>query len=65
MLTYTLRKVFEKFLKRENFEMVSTCYDWMYNASHLGLEGLGRLILIVSYGAWGISSYLMDAVLSK
>ena len=65
MLTYTLRKVFEKFLVRETFEMVFVCYDWMYNASHLGLEGLCRPILIVSYGAWRISSYFMDTVLSK
>ena len=51
MLTYTFQKVLEKFLVWETLEMVSICYDWMYNTSHLGLEGLGRLILIVRYGA--------------
>ena len=29
----------------------------IHNVSHLGLEGLGRNNLMISYGAWGMLRY--------
>ena len=37
----------------------------MCNVSSSGLEGLGRNTLMIRYGAWGMSSYLMEMVLSE
>ena len=37
----------------------------MHSVSHSGLEDSGRNTLMISYGAWGMSSYHMDTVLRK